>query len=61
MKWIIDRHQDLTVPAAIADDFRKVYWRVGEKALAAKGTLDRFLVGHHGTEFAYRKVCEYFS
>ncbi|MDO1581113.1 CRISPR-associated helicase Cas3' [Rhizobium oryzicola] len=60
MKRIIDKHPDLTAPAAIADYFGEVYWRVGREGLDAKDILSRFCVTHHGTDFAYRKVGEDF-
>jgi CRISPR-associated endonuclease/helicase Cas3 len=61
MKRIIDKHADLTAPAAIADYFDEVYWRVGEKGLDAKSILGRFCVSRSsGTDFAYRKVGEDF-
>lgn len=61
MKRIFDKHEDLTMPAAIADYFGEVYWRVGEKALdacgpAGKSVLDRFTLTRTGTDFAYREV-----
>lgn len=60
MKRIIDKHEDLTAPAAIADYFSEVYWRVGREGLDAKGILDRFNLAPCGTDFAYRKVGEDF-
>lgn len=60
MKRIIDKHPDLTAPAAIADYFSEVYWRVGRQGLDAKDILDRFNLAPGGTDFAYRKVGEDF-
>lgn len=60
MKRIIDKHPDLTAPAAIADYFGEVYWRVGQQGLDAKDILGRFCVTRNGTDFAYRKVGEDF-
>ncbi|OLP57522.1 CRISPR-associated protein Cas3 [Rhizobium rhizosphaerae] len=60
MKRIIDKHPDLTAPAAIADYFGEVYWRVGRVGLDAKDILGRFNLASGGTDFAYRKVGEDF-
>lgn len=60
MKRIIDKHADLTAPAAVADYFGEVYWRVGRAGLDAKSILDRLLLSPSGTDFAYRSVGEDF-
>lgn len=56
MKRIIDKHEDLTLPAAINDYFEEVYWRIGKKGLDEKDIMDRFHVTPRGTDFAYRQV-----
>ncbi len=56
MKRIIDRHPDLTAPAAMADYYAEVYWRVRESGLDAKSVLDNFSLAPSGTDFCYRKA-----
>ncbi len=61
MSRILHKHEaDLLSPAAIADYFGEVYWRLGEKGLDAKDILARFKVDRTGTDFSYRKVAEDF-
>lgn len=60
MKRIVDKHEDLTMPAAIADYFGEVYWRVGQEGLDGKGIRDRFNISKFNpnelTDFSYRQV-----
>ncbi|WP_312858619.1 CRISPR-associated helicase Cas3' [Rhizobium sp. G21] len=56
MKRIIDKHDDLTMPAAMRDYFEEVYWRVGGKGLDEKGIWERFCLTREGSDFAYRQV-----
>ncbi|PWE54967.1 CRISPR-associated helicase/endonuclease Cas3 [Metarhizobium album] len=53
---MVDKHEDLLSPAAIAAYFEEVYWRVGIKGLDGKSILDRFRMDKTGTDFAYRSV-----
>ncbi|MFM2278398.1 MAG: hypothetical protein RLZZ444_629 [Pseudomonadota bacterium] len=60
MKRIIDKHDDLTLPAAMNDYFEEVYWRIGAEGLDEKRILDRFFLSRFNpgkfTNFAYRQV-----
>jgi CRISPR-associated endonuclease/helicase Cas3 len=61
MSRILHKHEaDLLSPAAIADYFGEVYWRLGEKGLDAKDILSRFKMDRTGTDFSYRSVAEDF-
>ncbi|MGQ3213409.1 CRISPR-associated helicase Cas3' [Shinella sp.] len=53
---MVDKHEDLLSPKAIAAYFEEVYWRVGIKGLDRKAILERFRVDKTGTDFAYRSV-----
>jgi CRISPR-associated endonuclease/helicase Cas3 len=56
MKRMIDKHDDLTMPAAMRDYFEEVYWRVGDKGLDEKAIWKRFCLTPEGSDFAYRQV-----
>ena len=49
------KHEDLLSPAAIADYFGEVYWRL-DKRTDAKSILGRFRLSGAETDFAYRSV-----
>jgi CRISPR-associated endonuclease/helicase Cas3 len=58
---IRDRHGDLFQPAAIADYFGEVFWRLGPKGLDTKDVVAAFKVDPlAGTQFGYRTVGEAF-
>lgn len=56
MKRIIDRHEDLTMPAAMREYFEEVYWRIGAAGLDGKGIWERFRLTRQGSDFAYSQV-----
>lgn len=61
MARMLHKHEaDLLSPAAIADYFGEVYWRLGEKGLDSKDILARFKMDRTGTDFSYRSVAEDF-
>ncbi len=61
MSRMLHKHEaDLLSPAAIADYFGEVYWRMGEKGLDAKEILGRFRMDRTGTDFSYRSVAQDF-
>ena len=61
MARMLHKHEaDLLSPAAIADYFGEVYWRLGEKGLDAKDILARFKMDRTGTDFSYRSVAQDF-
>lgn len=60
-------HENLLDAEAIRDWFEQVYWRAmagtnknGNKELDREGILDKFKIGHSGTDFAYRTTAEAF-
>jgi CRISPR-associated endonuclease/helicase Cas3 len=58
---ILHKHEaDLLSPAAIADYFGEVYWRLGENGLDAKDVLARFKMDRSGTDFSFRSVAQDF-
>ncbi len=56
------RHEDLFAPAAMADYFAEVYWRVGEAGLDEKDILGdhRFDIRENSVDVAYRTIAEKF-
>ncbi|HXT06705.1 MAG TPA: CRISPR-associated helicase/endonuclease Cas3, partial [Roseiarcus sp.] len=56
---IAAKHRDLLSPAAIADYFGEVYWRLG-KGLDGKAILDKFKLSGVSTDFAYRTAAAAF-
>jgi CRISPR-associated endonuclease/helicase Cas3 len=48
-----DKHQDLLSPAAIADYFGEVYWRLGER-IDGKAILPKFKLSGANADFDYR-------
>ncbi|MDY0885309.1 CRISPR-associated endonuclease Cas3'' [Dongia soli] len=60
MARMMDKHEDLFSPQAMADFFGEVYWRVGADGLDAKKILPDFRIGSGMTNFAYRSVAEKF-
>jgi CRISPR-associated endonuclease/helicase Cas3 len=61
MRRIFHQHDDLLSPAAIADFFGEVYWRVGKEGVDRKGILEDFRMSAGSTDFAYRTVAEKFQ
>lgn len=65
MRRMMDKHPDLFSPAAMADFFGEVYWRVGVEGLD-RGRVDRepilrkFIIDATGTNFSYRSAAENF-
>ena len=61
MSRVLAKHaDDLLSPAAVADYFSEVYWRLGEERLDAKKILADFVLVKDGTNFSYRTVAEKF-
>ncbi|MBZ0215718.1 MAG: hypothetical protein K8F25_04125, partial [Fimbriimonadaceae bacterium] len=61
MARMLHKHEaDLFSPAAIADYFGEVYWRLGEKGLDGRDILGRFKMHATGTDFSYRSVAQDF-
>ena len=56
------RHDDLFAPAALADYFAEVYWRVGDAGLDEKDILGdhRFDFHENSVDVAYRTIAEKF-
>ncbi|MBN9346015.1 MAG: CRISPR-associated helicase Cas3' [Devosia sp.] len=65
MQRMMHRHPDLFTPAAMADFFGEVYWRVGKEGLD-RGRLDgepilqKFRLSGSRTDFSYRSAAENF-
>ena len=58
---ILGKHMDLFSPAAMADYFGEVYWRVGPEGLDREGILGLLsTVDRNGVHFAYRTAAEKF-
>ncbi len=53
------KHDDLLSPAAIADYFGEMYWRLDDRLDRAK-IMEMFTISAQGTSFAYRSAAEAF-
>jgi CRISPR-associated endonuclease/helicase Cas3 len=60
MARMMDKHETLLSPAAMADFFGEVYWRIGREGLDAKAILDDLHIGSGETNFSYRTIAEKF-
>jgi CRISPR-associated endonuclease/helicase Cas3 len=60
MARMMNQHEKLLSPAAMADFFGEVYWRLGREGLDAKAILDDLRIGGGETNFSYRTVAEKF-
>jgi len=60
MARMAGKHADLLSPAAIADYFGEVYWRVGAR-LDGKDILGKFRLSGTQTDFAYRTAAAEFQ